>query len=147
MADSVEIVKKAKAHVQYKLEDGTRVPGVTTILNIIAKPALIQWANRMGLDGINTYKHVDELADIGTLAHAMIAHFLGGPEPDLDDYSKRQIDRAENSVLSFHEWAKGKTLHTEFSERQMVSEKLKYGGTCDWRGYIDGVDTLLDLKT
>jgi len=142
-----EVVKKAKAHTRYELEDGTRVPGVTTILNVIAKPALISWANRMGLDGINTSKHVDELADIGTLAHAMIAHFLGGPEPDLDDYSKHQIDRAENSVLSFHEWAKGKTLKTFHSERQMVSEQLRYGGTCDWIGEIDGVTTLLDLKT
>jgi hypothetical protein len=142
-----EIVKKAKAHTRYTLEDGTRVPGVTTILNVIAKPALISWANRMGLDGINTSKHVDELADIGTLAHAMIAHFLGGPSPDLDDYSKNQIDRAENSVLSFHEWAKGKTIHTRFNERQMVSKALKYGGTCDWIGVIDGEMTLLDLKT
>lgn len=142
-----EVVKKAKAHVRYQLADGTRVPGVTTVLNVIAKPALISWANRMGLDGINTAKHVDELADIGTLAHAMIAHHLGGPPPDLDDYSKNQIDRAENSVLSFHEWAKGKELVTVLSEEQMVSEELSYGGTCDWVGHIDGVLTLLDLKT
>jgi hypothetical protein len=142
-----EVVKKAKAHTRYTLEDGTRVPGVTTILNVIAKPALISWANRMGLDGINTSKHVDELADIGTLAHAMIAHHLGGPAPDLDDYSKNQISRAENSVLSFHEWAKGKELRTVFSEKQMVSEGLRYGGTCDWLGHIDGVLILLDLKT
>jgi len=146
-AVKVETVKKAKAHVRYELEDGTQVPGVTTVLNVIAKPALISWANRMGLDGINTSKHVDELADIGTLAHAMIAHFLGGPEPDLDDYSKNQISRAENSVLSFHEWAKGKKLDTIFNEQQWVSEELKYGGTSDWVGYIDGVVTLLDLKT
>ncbi len=144
---TTEVVKKAKAHTRYTLEDGTRVPGVTTILNVIAKPALISWANRMGLDGINTAKHVDELADIGTLAHAMIAHHLGGPAPDLDDYSKNQISRAENSVLSFHEWAKGKTLETVFSEAQMVSEELRYGGTCDWYGRIDGYDTILDLKT
>jgi len=142
-----ETVKKAKAHTRYTLQDGTRVPGVTTVLNVIAKPALIAWANRMGLDGINTSKHVDELADIGTLAHAMIAHHLGGPAPDLDDYSKNQIDRAENSVLSFHEWAKGKTIVTAHSERQMVSEELRYGGTCGWLGAIDGVETLLDLKT
>ena len=144
---TTEVVKKAKAHTRYTLEDGTRVPGVTTILNVIAKPALISWANRMGLDGINTSKHVDELADIGTLAHAMIAHHLGGPPPDLDDYSKNQISRAENSVLSFHEWAKGKEMETHRSELQMVSEKLRYGGTCDWVGGIDGVWTLLDLKT
>ena len=144
---ATEVVKKAKAHTQYRLEDGTRVPGVTTILGVINKPALVNWANRMGLDGINTSKHVDELADIGTLAHAMIAHFLGGPAPDLDDYSKNQISRAENSVLSFHEWAKGKEIKTAFSEEQMVSEELRYGGTCDWLGHIDGVPTLLDLKT
>jgi hypothetical protein len=142
-----ETVKKAKAHTRYTLEDGTRVPGVTTILNVIAKPALIAWSNRMGLDGINTSKYVDELADIGTLAHAMIAHHLGGPAPDLDDYSKNQISRAENSVLSFHEWAKGRKLVTFHSERLMVSEELCYGGQADWIGEIDGVTTLLDLKT
>ena len=39
--------RRAKVHTVYRLKDGTKVPGVTTILNAtINKPALIKWANQ-----------------------------------------------------------------------------------------------------
>jgi hypothetical protein len=43
---------KTKQHTIYKLADGSRVPGVTTIVGMKAKPQLIDWANRIGLEGI-----------------------------------------------------------------------------------------------
>ena len=45
---------KSKAHQRYKLADGTQVPGVTTITGQLNKPALIIWANRLGLQGIDS---------------------------------------------------------------------------------------------
>ena len=105
------ITKRSRAHTTYKLQDGTTVPGVTTILGILNKPALIKWANNLGLQGIDSTKYVDEKAAIGTLAHKMIADYLRGEETDTSEYSKVQIDQAENAVLAFFEWEK--THHIE----------------------------------
>ena len=41
-----------RAHQRYKIEDGTIVPGVTTVVGILNKPALVPWANKLGLEGI-----------------------------------------------------------------------------------------------
>ena len=74
-----KIAKRAKAHTIYKLANGKRVPGVTTVLGIINKPALVKWANNLGLQGIDSTTYVDGTAKIGTLAHEMIQEYLGGP--------------------------------------------------------------------
>lgn len=139
--------KKAKPHQQYYLGSGQQVVGVTTALNVIHKGALVPWANRLGLQGIKTTEYVDEMATIGTLAHEMIAHHLGGAEPDLDDYTPNQVSLAENACLSYYEWEKGKEMVTVLVEAQLVSEGFEYGGTIDWYGTVDGVPTLVDLKT
>ena len=76
------------------------MPGVTPILGILNKPALIVWANRLGLQGIDSTKYRDELADIGVLAHYLIMCDLTGETADVSDYSKNQIDQAENALLS-----------------------------------------------
>src|SRR3989337_1255335 len=98
--------KKVRAHTRYTLEDRTRVPGVTTIVDGLGwnKRTLINWSNRIGLEGIEVSKFVDDKAAIGTLAHALITDKLLGRETDTSDYTKNQIDLAENSALSFWEW-------------------------------------------
>jgi len=138
---------KVKAHQKYYLKDGTLVPGTTTILSVLAKPALIKWANNLGLKGIDSNKYRDEKAEIGTLAHYLIECELKGQTPDTSDYSKNQIDQAENSLLSFYEWMKNHKLEVIGSEMQLVSEKYRYGGTVDCFGILDGVPTLIDFKT
>lgn len=138
---------KGKAHQKYFLKDGTLVPGTTRITGVLNKPALVAWANRIGLQGIEVGKFVDDKADIGTLAHAMITNELVGKETDTSDYSKNQIESAENSVLSYYEWAKGKKIEPILIETRLVSEEHKFGGTVDIYTKIDGVLELLDLKT
>jgi len=139
--------KRVKAHTTYRLLDGTIVPGVTTILSILAKPALYRWNNEMGLKGIETAKYVDEKAEIGTLAHQMIADYLRGVPTDTDEYSKFQIDQAENSLLSFFEWEKSHHIEPVFIEEPMISERHKFGGTLDCVGTIDSELWLIDFKT
>lgn len=138
---------KTKGHTRYKLKSGQRVPGVTTILGNLAKPALISWANRMGLKGIDTAKYVDDKAAIGTLIHSMIISHLKSEKIDTSDYSKNQIDQAENGMLSFYEWEKTQKIMPEFLERPLVSEKYKFGGTFDFFGKINGQTVLMDFKT
>jgi len=139
---------KTKVHTIYKLKDKTRVPGATTITGMLDKGnALIHWAWKLGCDGIDYRKFADDKAAIGTLAHDMIVSHLTGEETDFSDYSKNQIDQAENSCLSYYEWEKGKEISVLFAEKPLVSEEYKYGGTADIVAVIDGTLTLLDLKT
>ena len=141
--------KRAKVHTVYRLADGTKVPGVTTVLGVINKPALVKWANHLGLQGIDSTTYVDATARIGTLAHEMIQEYLGGPEWDRSAFTREEIDTAENAVLSFYEWERqtGHKMETVAIEMPVVSETFGYGGTVDWLGYIDGKLWLVDIKT
>ena len=143
------VSKKHKAHIIYKVLSGKRVPGTTTITGALgwSKQVLINWANRMGLQRIDTLKYVDDTAEIGTLAHKIVTDYLLGKKTDTDDYSKNQIAAAENSALSFFEWAKGKQLEPILIERPLVSESYLYGGMMDIYALVDGTLELIDLKT
>lgn len=139
--------KKTRTHTRYKLTSGKVVPGVTTILGVLAKPALIHWAWDLGSKGIDYRKYRDAAADVGTLAHAMIAAELGAEPPDLAAYSPETIDKAENAILSFYEWQKNRDIRPILVEQPLVSEQYRYGGTLDCLAMLDGVPTLLDIKT
>ena len=141
--------KKHNAHIRYKTAEGKRVPGVTTITSELGwnTRTLINWANRMGLKGIDTNKFVDDKSKIGTLAHAMVTDQLQGKKTDTDDYSKNQIADAENSALSFFEWAKTKKIEPILIEQPLVSENYLYGGMPDIYARVYGALELIDLKT
>lgn len=138
--------KKVMAHQRY-YSDGKQVPGVTTVLSVLAKPALIPWANRMGLQGIDTSKYTDEAASIGTLAHALIEADLKGEEPDVSDFSPKQLERAQYGVQAFREWRAKHNFKPSLVEEELVSDVYKYGGTIDCVATFDRVLTLVDLKT
>jgi len=144
---------KTKAHARYRLKKtdqfpkGEIVPGVTTIIGILNKPALVPWANKMGLKGIDVKRYVDDKADIGTLAHAIIIGELMGEEVDVTEYSQKQIDAANNACLSFYEWQKEHELDIITAEQPLISEEHRFGGQYDIFGTIDGKQELLDLKT
>jgi hypothetical protein len=141
------LAKKSRQHTIYKLADGTRVPGVTTILNEMAKPALIQWANKMGLQGIDTTKYVDAAANVGTACHRMIEAHLKDRPFDSAEFSPDCIGQAENGFIKYLEWEKSVMLLSVESELQLVSEAHGFGGTVDLYCKIDGKPTLVDFKT
>jgi len=137
-----------KRHQPYFLKSGEEVPGVTTIISsILAKPQLVEWAWKQGLNGQDIHKIVNKTGDAGTLGHQMILDFLKLQKTDTSEYSKDIIDLAENSFLSFLEWQKHKTIEPILVETSLVSERYKYGGTLDFYGKIDGILTLADWKT
>lgn len=132
----------------YRVE-GERVPSVTTILGVINKPALVRWANRLGLQGIDSGEYVDALAGIGTLAHRMIQEYLGGEAWNRRAYTPAEVEAAESAALHFLAWERrgGHCLETVAIEKPFVSRSYFYGGTVDWYGRIDGKPWLVDIKT
>ncbi len=139
--------KRVKAHIRYLNESGKRVPGVTTFIGILSKPALVPWANNLGLEGINVKDYVNDKADIGTLVHEMMFCDLKGIKVDTSFYTNQQIDIAENSFKKYLRWKKEHTIEPILLEAPLVSEQFQYGGTIDYYGKIDGILTLVDYKT
>lgn len=146
MADKLK--KKTKAHTRYYLQDGTLVPGSTTVCGVLNKPALVRWANQLGLQGIDSTKYTDKAAKIGTLIHAMVeSHITGNPIEDYEDYSQFDIEMATIGFNKYLEWEKGHKIEPIFNEKCFVSEKHKYGGTLDFYCKLDGKYTLVDFKS
>lgn len=141
------MAEKTKAHIRYKNKAGKVVPGATTIIGLLNKPQLIIWANRLGLQGIDSTKYRDDKGDIGSLTHAMVMADIKRETVDTSEYSKEQITQAENSLLSWLEWCKGKELEPIIMETPLVSEQYSFGGTPDYYGRVNGNLVLMDYKT
>ncbi len=145
MADKLK--KVSKAHTRYYLGDKTLVPGATTVVNLMNKPALVKWANNLGLQGIDATKYVDKAAAIGTLIHALVEGHITGKEVNTEEYSALEIELAQNGFAKYLNWEKQHNIEPIFNEQAFVSERYKYGGTLDFYCKIDGKYTLVDFKS
>ena len=142
--------------------NGQPVPGVTTILNVLAKPALIPWAAGMAADhflacvkagrtdlpaihkeskGAHA-KRMKESGSSGTNVHAYAeAFFKKLPLPELE------TDQAKLGADAFHKWLDAHTIKVLASERIVFSKEHYYGGCCDFVAEIDGILCVGDFKT
>jgi hypothetical protein len=116
----------------YFLADGTRVPGVTTILGRFKDAGpLMHWAWEEGRAGRDYRETRQAAADAGTIAHAMVeAEIHGGPfvMPDVPDEVQQ---KAQQAYATYREWAAQTKLEPIATEVQLVSEQHRYGGTLD----------------
>jgi len=136
--------------IKYKLSDGTPVSGVTTIIsgNIGWNGrVLMYWAWNEGKEG-RDYKETSKAAcEAGTIAHAMIESDLKGNLYVLPiGTSQEIIDKAKIAFIAWLAWKKLVDFTLIASEKSLVSEKLKFGGTIDVAA-IKQSTCILDLKT
>lgn len=140
-------MKQAKAHQRYKTSDGRPCVGVTTVLGVMNKPQLVNWANKLGLDGYDVTKWVDGLARIGTCIHYLVECNIKEQEPNLDDFTGNEIATAKRSFQKWQDWRSKNNFELINSELQLVSDSLQFGGTCDIYANVNGIATVLDIKT
>jgi hypothetical protein len=141
------MANKTKAHTRYYNSLGEQIAGITTITSVLDKPALVAWSNKLGLQGIDSTKYKDKLADVGSITHLRILHHLENTSPDLSEYAPADIKLSDNCMLSFYEWEKTHKLEPIALETPWVSAKYNYGGTEDFLGYINGRLEIMDFKT
>lgn len=144
--------------------NGTPVPGVTSILKQLNKPALINWAAGAAADhvlsqyqeGMNrnamellcreakgAHNRIrDKAAVTGTKVHSYVeALFKGRSLPSVDD------EQARNAISAFESWLKTININVLESEQILFSKQHWYAGTADIIAEIEGQLTLADIKT
>ncbi len=146
--------------------DGKPMTGCTSVLSIVAKPALIQWAANMAVgyikENFNPVIHIlpdklDELlieaktahrkkkegaADIGTTVHKMIENWIKTGQIDIpEDLIVAKM------VLNFINWATKNKVKFLENEKQVYSKELFVAGTADFVCEIDGKKFIGDIKT
>jgi len=143
-----KLVRNA-SHQKYHLQDGTQVPGGSTISKLgDSVDGLIYWAWDLGKQGKDYRKVSQEACDVGTLAHFMIEAYLNAFVCDLSDYEQDLIDKALVSYNKFVDWWEEQKLRKVYTEIQLVNEACKYGGTIDLIAERDnGEFVLIDFKT
>jgi hypothetical protein len=141
--------KKKSSKNRYFDEKGNSLPGVTTILQVLNKPALLNWAWKLGMEGIDYRKVRDTRAGIGTLAHDMIECELTGKElGNLDKYSVEDMEIALKCKKHFDDW-RAKQVDFEVLDVELVlsGSKLGFGGTVDLYYRSGKKYILMDFKT
>jgi len=141
------VKKRSKAHQRYTTKDGRPCVGVTTALGMKAKPYLIPWANKLGLDGIDSSKYVDALASVGTLIHLFVECDVKGIKADTGDFTPNELEAAKSAFFKWKKWRTDNKFVLVASELQLASDEFQYGGTIDLLGIINGRLTIADIKT
>lgn len=141
-----KVGNKVKVHRRYKNRQGIPIPGVTTILNLLAKPALIHWAWKEGIEGRDYQKVRDRAGNIGTLAHYLIECSIKGMKPDVSEYSPANLEKAKNAYQAWLKWKKNfGDIETVTSEAPLICDT--FGGMLDWVIKQNNNHILVDFKT
>lgn len=166
----VELCFDPKTH-SYSV-DGKPVPGVTGILEIISKPALVGWAVRVcgeylekelkpgiALDEIQIKELCSEMkrahrkasskaADIGTLAHEWMQQYGEGVSVGVPEGMPMPVNReARSACQAFLRWVHGHNVQFLHCEMKIYSRRHNYAGTCDADAIVDGERSIIDYKS
>ena len=147
----------------YRLADGTRVPGTTTIIGRFKdSSALVKWAYRQGREHESLavagkpaprdlYEVTQAAADIGTVVHAMVEATINGTDAihvlSESGLSGDAIAKAESGHRAYLSWASMTRLEIVAQEMPLVSQIHRFGGTPDAIGRVNGELCLLDWKS
>ena len=131
----------------YFTQDGTKVPSVSTVLSRFKESGgLMHWAWDLGMKGINYRAVSTAAADAGTLAHNMIDAHIHGQQPIIAGDADT-IQKATNAFNAYLSWQEASQFKIVWTERQLVSEKHRFGGTPDAFGTLGNIPVLIDWKT
>ena len=138
------------AHTKYFVNE-KRVSSVTTIIgNNLGWNfyPLLNWNLKLVRQGLDPKEELKSAGRTGTLAHNMIEQFtIGGRVQNLDNYSPLEISQAKQAYYNYLDFKNDYQPEILHSELQMVSEKYKFGGTCDAVAKVNNKLMILDWKS
>lgn len=125
------------------LVNGKRFANVTTILNVLAKEALLDWAANLASEGKKWRKVRSEAGERGTLSHHLLLQILTGAGATLADLSDEHRPYGQAGF----KWVHRRQPTVIECERMVASCQHRYAGRLDLFALIDGPETLVDFKT
>lgn len=137
------------AHTQYFVGD-KKVKSVTTLIGANLGwnfYPLLNWNLKLMKQGIDPREELKTAGRIGTLAHIMIEQFIKGGSVILDSYSAKEISHAKQAYYNFLNFKEDYNPEILETELKMVSEKYKFGGTCDAVATVNNKLMMLDWKS
>lgn len=122
----------------YTLEDGTKLPSVTTVLGAQKKDAIMAWRKRVGEVEANRISKA--ATGRGTNVHTLCERYLnneslGDIMPDAKEMFK-SIKPLLNRINNIH-----------YQEQALWSKQLAMAGRVDCIGEFDGKLSVIDFKT
>ncbi len=168
----VSIEYRDASHRYWLHKDGQRTAAisVTSALKVLDKPALVAWAERMGIEGALRLERAGELegvppeqalsvvrqrdmgaeakrdagADRGSAIHDALRSYCSvGTVPMVGDFP----DEVQGYVKSLCRWLLDAEPEPILVEQVVGSPRFGFAGRFDLLAKIDGKRTLLDLKT
>lgn len=121
----------------YKLKDGKKVPGVTTVCGRFKDSSnLIFWAWGRGRDFPSEplYTPRDKAAELGTILHETVEEFIRQLPADyypLVDLPEEESKQVYSAYDAFREWFDSNKFEVIAQEEQLVSETHRFGGCPD----------------
>lgn len=122
----------------YTLEDGTRLPSVTTVLGAQKKQAILDWRKRVGEEEANRVSR--KATSRGTNVHTLCERYLNNESlgtimPDALEMFL-SIKPTLNRINNIH-----------YQEQALWSKELGMAGRVDCIGEFDGELSVIDFKT
>lgn len=171
MTNKYKFNKERHLHQILIDEEWRNLTGCTTVLNVLAKPALIQWSANMTanflrdkLEDIKKLKLTEFRAlldearkahckrkkkggDYGKKIHSIINVLISEAITSNKGYIQRARKYKEKSVQNFIDWAIQNKVRFLETEKNIYSEPLFIGGIVDFVCEIGGKIWIGDIKT
>lgn len=124
----------------YTLEDGTRLPSVTTVLGAQKKQAIFEWRQRVG--EVEANRISKQATSRGTNVHTICENYLNNKV----DYMKGIMPDALEYFLSIKPFL-NKINNIHYQEAALWSKQLGMAGRVDCIGEYEGELAVIDFKT
>lgn len=170
-------IGQAPTDVKEAADEDLRCWSVTTIIDVLAKPALLHWSAEMAATAAvsqrTTWSSMEQEsgteeavrwltnarfrapknelsgADFGTALHKLCEQYaLTGKRPEITAATfKADLEKAQACFERFDEWLQQFQPSYQATEVTVYSPSFGYAGTCDGFFTIDGVRLILDYKS
>lgn len=132
-------------HSTYINDSKVEVPSVTTIIKILNKPFIAQWANSLGWKRQSYKKVLEESADRGTFVHELLHEYLFNEGKLFDTSNPEIVNFICENIQTFKNFQSYHDLKPIWGEKSFSSDR--FGGTVDLYCELDKKKTILDFKT
>lgn len=123
--------------------NGDRFVNVTTVLGILDKPALLDWAANLAREGQDWRDVRDEAGDRGKGAHDLILRSMLRKKTSLSDLP----DDWRSWGQAAFRWLRARQPKVVEAECMVAAPSHGFAGRMDLLAVIDGTLTLVDFKT